>query len=109
MKLFKNYSWPGNIREMENLIERLCVISASEVIGTELIAQHITDPAHPPDVFRSGFPIDEAVRDFERGIILDTLKKYRGVKNRAAKALGIKTSTLYSKMEKLGITENKEE
>jgi len=63
IKLFYGYYWPGNIRELENLIERLIVISPSEEI-------------------------------------IQAMKKSNGVKNRAAKILGIKTSSLYYKLEK---------
>ncbi len=108
MIVLQSYSWPGNIRELENLIERLCVISSSDQISTDLIAQHLSGPGVKTGVFFPGGNIDDTVQAYERQIIIDTLRKCKGVKNQAAKILGIKTSSLYSKMERLGIPELKE-
>lgn len=96
------YAWPGNIRELENLIERLCVISPGDTIETALIIQHL-NPGHAGPADGSVVPLEETLLAFEKRLILDALKAANGVKNKAAKMLGIKTSTLYSKMERLGI------
>ena len=102
MKLLIEYHWPGNIREMENLIERLSVISCGEEIDASLIASHLSFSV--PSVNRIGnFPLDEAVFSFEKNLIMEAMKKSDGVKNRAAKLLGISTSVLYYKLEKFGL------
>jgi transcriptional regulator with GAF, ATPase, and Fis domain len=103
MDLLQSYRWPGNIRELENLVERLCVISPGEIIETSLVALHLTEPRHQPLTEGDSVPLEDAVLAFEKRLILEALKAAHGVKNQAAKALGIKTSTLYSKMERLGI------
>ncbi|HNI11007.1 MAG TPA: helix-turn-helix domain-containing protein, partial [bacterium] len=89
-----------NIRELQNLIERLCVISENEIIDDAMITQHITGPSKS---LMSGFenlPLEQALEAFEKGIIMAALKKSNNIKNQAAKLLGIPTSSLYYKMEK---------
>ncbi|MBL7959426.1 sigma-54-dependent Fis family transcriptional regulator [bacterium] len=103
MDLLSQYSWPGNIRELQNLLERLCVISESLQIDNTLIAQHLSGTMKN---FTTGFdhlPLGEALENFEKNLIVHALKKSDHVKNRAAKLLGIRTSSLYYKMEKFGL------
>lgn len=100
METLKKHTWPGNIRELQNLIERLCVISENEIIDDAMINQHITGPSKS---LMSGFenlPLEQALEAFEKGIIMAALKKSNNIKNQAAKLLGIPTSSLYYKMEK---------
>ena len=99
IKLLQNYSWPGNIRELENLIERLCVISNGNFIQPELIAQHISGRISSYQNY-DNLPLDDALNSFEKNMIVQAMKKADGVKNRAAKILGINTSSLYYKLEK---------
>jgi len=94
-----DYPWPGNIRELENLSERLFVISSDKVIDPSLIASHLSSSIS----FNSGYenlPLEEAVYAFEKNLIVNAMKKANGIKNRAAKILGISTSVLYYKLEK---------
>jgi DNA-binding NtrC family response regulator len=103
MELLSQYSWPGNIRELQNLIERLCVISAVDPIDNALIAQHLSGTAKNHISGLEHLPLDEALENFEKNLIVHALKKSNNVKNRAAKLLGIRTSSLYYKMEKFGL------
>lgn len=102
LKLLIDYSWPGNIRELENLIERLSVISNENVISSELIARHLFSNAGTANSFEN-LPLEEALFNFEKSLIVQAMKKADGVKNRAAKILGINTSVLYYKLEKFGL------
>ena len=104
MRLLSDYSWPGNIRELENVIERLFVISADNEISTELIGQQLGSGKTTGLNF-DHLPLDDATESFEKNLIMNALQKAGGVKNRAAKILGINTSTLYYKMEKYGLIE----
>jgi len=97
-----DYSWPGNIRELENLIERLSVISSENVINSDLIARHLFSNAGAANSF-DNLPLEEALFNFEKSLIVQAMKKAGGVKNRAAKILGISTSVLYYKLEKFGL------
>ena len=102
VNLLIDYPWPGNIRELENLIERLFVISHGDEIAPDLIASHLTSSLNKPDSFNN-LPLEEAVNAFEKKLIIQAMKKSDGIKNRAAKLLGIKTSALYYKLEKFGL------
>ena len=99
MKFLLEYPYPGNIRELENLIERLCVISDDETIEAELIARHLNGNFSTVENY-SSLPLEEAMSAFEKNMLMTAMKKSNGVKNRAAKMLGIKTSALYYKLEK---------
>jgi transcriptional regulator with PAS, ATPase and Fis domain len=102
LRLLKDYSWPGNIRELENLIERLTVISEGNQINSELVARHLFSNIGTTSSFEN-LPLEEALYNFEKGLIVQAMKKSDGVKNRAAKILGISTSVLYYKLEKFGL------
>ncbi len=104
MELLQNYAWPGNIRELENVIERLHIIAENSVISADLIAEHLGGVGGVLNDFQ-GLSLDEALFQFEKRLILQALKKANGVKNRAAKILGIRTSALYYKLEKFGLME----
>jgi len=99
MKFLLEYPYPGNIRELENLIERLCVITDNRTIEAELIARHLNGNLSTVENY-STLPLEEAISAFEKNMIMTAMKKSNGVKNRAAKMLGIKTSALYYKLEK---------
>ncbi len=103
LKLLQDYSWPGNIRELENVLERLAVVSPTAEIDTNLIAQQLGNVTVPLLDNYDHLPLDEAVNSFEKNLITHALKKTNGIKNRAAKLLGVGTSTLYYKMEKFGL------
>lgn len=101
MQLFMQYSWPGNIRELENVVERLQVISSGSEIDPQLIANQLSGGVNPRALADfEHLPLEEAVNAFEKSLIIHAMKKSEGVKNQAAKLLGIKTSTLYYKLEK---------
>jgi transcriptional regulator with PAS, ATPase and Fis domain len=102
IKMLQEYSWPGNIRELENLIERLVVISPTDKIEFDLVARHLTGKSSLENGV-DNLPLEEALYNFEKNLVQQAMKKAYGVKNRAAKLLGIKTSALYYKLEKFGM------
>ncbi len=97
-----NYSWPGNIRELENLIERLTVISPGREIDPDLIAGHLSGSPKPSGNLNN-LSLEDAVYSFEKNLIAQAMRKSGGIKNRAAKLLGINTSVLYYKLEKFDL------
>ena len=101
-QLMLDYYWPGNIRELENLIERLFVISIGTEIESGIVAAHISGSLDTSSDYKN-VPLENAVYAFEKNMIMQAMKKAQGVKNRAAKILGINTSTLYYKLEKFGL------
>jgi len=120
MEIFKNYDWPGNVREMENLIERLVALSQDTHITPETIPPHICQNNGPlvtdkyndtynKDVLNGKMTLEEAESEFNRDIILNALEKSDYVQSRAAKMLGITRRILKYKMDKLGISSPDEE
>jgi DNA-binding NtrC family response regulator len=102
MKLLIEYHWPGNIRELQNLVERLFVISSGKDIDPLLIAAHLGGNVTLNNGY-TNLPLEDAVSAFEKNMIIQAMKKSDRVKNRAAKLLGISTSVLYYKLEKYGL------
>jgi len=98
MAAFKSYSWPGNIRELQNLVERAMILANDGVLPNPLPA------STPQPVISSAVPA--TLKDSERALILQTLETVGwvigGPKGAAAK-LGLKRTTLIHKMKKLGI------
>lgn len=93
--LLMSYHWPGNIRELENLIERLFVITPESEIESSVIAGHLGQ-----GVIYNASTLEESVSAFEKNCIISALKKANGVKSRAAKILGLSPSHLAYKLEK---------
>ncbi len=96
------YSWPGNIRELQNLIERAVILSNEGVLPNPLSTAL---PVETKEVTLSSRPT--TLRDSERALILRTLESVGwlvGGANGAAAKLGLKRTTLINKMKKLGIT-----
>ncbi|MFH1196986.1 MAG: sigma-54 dependent transcriptional regulator [bacterium] len=106
VKLLSEYNYPGNIREMENLIERLVAVSPTQQIDTKLIMSQLSGLTGTYENYES-LPLEEAVSAFEKNLIVQAMKSAGGVKNRAAKMLGIATSVLYYKLEKYGLIDEK--
>jgi formate hydrogenlyase transcriptional activator len=98
MSALRLYQWPGNIRELQNLIERAVILSNHGVLPNPLPATASKDSIL--------FPAATTLRDSERALILNTLETVGwvigGTKGAAAK-LGVKRTTLICKMQKLGI------
>jgi len=110
MQIFLRYPWPGNIRELQNLIERIVVIKEKgEITVADLPAKMIVSsggkgPAEADcDFPEEGVDLNKAVEDFEKDLLCKALKKTAGVKSRAATLLGINRTTLVEKLKRLKI------
>ena len=105
MRLLENYSWPGNIRELENIIERAVALALPDdrMISPELLPASLVDSLFLQGETTSGREQDnlsEAVAHTERRMILAALERHTGNRTRAAKSLGITRPTLILKMKK---------
>ncbi len=108
LKRLVDYHWPGNVRELENLIERLVILTEGDLIEEDDLPDHIraSHPSTNPilkEFPAEGFSLPQALREFEKSLILRALEASGGVKSRAAKLLGIKRTTLIEKMKRLGL------
>lgn len=100
IKVLMDYSWPGNIREFQNEMQRL-VIMGHPRIGPELLSPQVQqglEAAVPNQVGRGG--LDSLVAQVEKQAIAQALKRFRGNKLKVAKSLKIARCTLYDKLKK---------
>jgi formate hydrogenlyase transcriptional activator len=115
MSALTRYPWPGNIRELQNVIERAVILTSGSVLSVRTEDLRSTGPPTPsaaPPPNGKGAPaganrnIREALEEAERQQILAALEKANWVvagREGAAALLGMKRSTLQSRMQKLGI------
>jgi transcriptional regulator with PAS, ATPase and Fis domain len=101
MEFFMNYDFPGNIRELENIIEHGFVLCRGTVITINHLPQELRESRDGEKRKNpsKAFPLKEA----ERHIILEALRKHNGNRQNTARELNIDKSTLWRKMKKLGI------
>lgn len=100
LALFLNYKWKGNVRELENAIERAMILCDGNLILPEHLPQNFMPAEYTPEVKGS---LRESVMQFERAQILKTLQIVGNDKKAAAQVLGLSLSSLYRKMAELGI------
>jgi len=103
MVLLTKYHWPGNIRELQNVIERACVLAMGEAITVEHLPNDITGTGEATPRLSGPVDFDSEVEKFEKTLITGALTEVEYVKSRAATLLGIDRNRLRYKMEKYGI------
>jgi two-component system, NtrC family, response regulator AtoC len=106
LRLLEKHPWPGNIRELENLIERYVILGSEEAVSSELLSWDQTHAT--PDI-----PVDgqihlkkvtrQAVHEFERKIIMNVLEANRWNRKRTASALKISYRALLYKIRRAGL------
>lgn len=102
--ILKNYPWPGNIRELKNLVERLLIMNPGQKINAIDLPSHLTRPDVNVSSIKPGAKTLKEVRDMaEREYILQTLKSCNGNVSKAARMLGLERTNLHKKMNSLGI------
>ena len=110
LAVFRSYAWPGNIRELENVVERAMNFTTEDVIGVEHLPPHLREVTneHPLQISQEPnkltMPAYHRQREEkERETILQALKQSGGNKSETARILGISRSWLYEKMKRLGL------
>jgi two-component system, NtrC family, response regulator HydG len=108
MDALAKYSWPGNVRELRHVIERACILCEGSTISLEHFPEEIQKPAAqliPPPVQAAISTTIATLPPYvsERDEIIDILKRARGNKSKAARMLNIDRSTLYRRMQRIGI------
>ena len=109
LQAFKNYPWPGNIRELENLMERACILETTKVLTPESFPAGLFESgnAHAVLPVEAHLPLAEARRhatdDFERQYLKALFARSKGKVNRAAQDAGISSRQLNKLMVKYGI------
>jgi two-component system response regulator AtoC len=99
------YPWPGNVRELQHVLEGGMVMSEGVILPEHLPPNIQRAPSQPPAEAAPVLagPLDEALENWERQMILDALRQGGGVQARAAKILGISERSLWYRVKKLGI------
>ncbi len=105
MDILSHYDWPGNVRELENIVERAIVLSDGDTIKASDLPILLEIPLSN-DFLRlpkEDMPLNDSLESLERQLIEKAMDKASGVKMKAAQMLGLKTSSLYYKLEKYGM------
>jgi two-component system, NtrC family, response regulator HydG len=103
--LFEKYDWPGNLREMRNVVKRAVLLSSGDSIRLDTIPAEMHESVKQIRKEKAGPVYDlKALQEVqEREMIMKTLQEVRYNKSKAARILNIDRKTLYLKMEKYGI------
>ena len=109
MKALANYSWPGNIRELQNVIERLMILAKKDWIGMSDLPSYLIEKADESLAINLGlsgeipniFSLEKHIQNFENKLILNALQKSGFNKAKAARTLGLTRSTFRYKLSKL--------
>jgi two-component system response regulator HydG len=101
MDIFANYDWPGNIRELQNTIERMKILAENNEIKLEDTPFSIRVPKSRTET--NDFTMDMPLEEVEKHHILRTLTYNHGNKTKTAQSLGITIKTLYNKLHRYGV------
>jgi transcriptional regulator with PAS, ATPase and Fis domain len=93
------HPWPGNIRQLENIIEGAVIMSRKDIITKDDLAKNFLKVK----VRSEGGSLQEELKEPAKEIILNALRECHGNHSKAAVKLGINRTTLYNKMKKYGI------
>jgi DNA-binding NtrC family response regulator len=98
--------WPGNVRQLENAIERAVVLCQGSTIDVDLLPAEVLSPQPQPTAHipAEGLDLREAVNAYTRALIEASLARCGGVQRRAAQILGVRPSTLNEMIRRLGIS-----
>lgn len=99
IKMLHDYDWPGNSRELKNIIERTVILSDKEILTADLLPYEIVSPQ--PDTVSANF--EGSLEELEKFHIQKILAITKGNKTKAAEKLGIGIPTLYRKIEQYGL------
>lgn len=106
-EILEDYDWPGNIRELENLIERSVVLTKTKIITRETLPSFLL-PASKEDIAtyaaaNEDLNLKRQIQDYQRRAIINALKKSKGIQKKAASLLGVKPTTLNEMIKRLDI------
>ena len=105
MAKLMEYDFPGNVRELENLIERAVALSRDPEIGVDALPHDLCQRARPeaPMLPSEGVDLDDVLAGYERALLTQALDQSGGVKKRAAQLLGVSFRSFRYRLEKLGL------
>jgi two-component system response regulator PilR (NtrC family) len=105
-RLLLAYDFPGNVRELENVIERAVALCSGSILDEDALPPTILDPparSQPSRLPLQGTNLDGLVASFERDLLREALSRTGGIKKKAAQLLGISFRSFRYRFEKLGL------
>jgi len=107
LSMLMDYNWPGNIRELENVIERAIILTKGPMITPADFPEFLNNLKPQEECLgNNGLKLKDALRSPEKDLILKALESVSWNRNEAARALGINRTTLYKKMNLFGLLKN---
>jgi len=103
MERFCKYDWKGNVRELENVIQRLLVITSDSSIALNKLPLEMCNTKDGEEIFGNNHTLEEALTKFEKEYIQKALSKTNNNRHEAAQLLGIHRNTLFNRMKALGL------
>lgn len=106
------YDYPGNVRELENIIERAVALSRGDTISLSALPETILRPpevSYSCQISAAGVDLEDLVNNYERALLAEAMRAANGVKKRAAQLLCISFRSFRYRYEKLGLDENDRE
>jgi transcriptional regulator with PAS, ATPase and Fis domain len=97
------YDWPGNIRELQNVLQRYVTIGRLEFTGTGIAEPVATEDISDAELEQRGLGLQETLEALEKRLILKTLEQHQWHRIKTAATLGIPRRTLQRKMKKYGL------
>jgi two-component system response regulator HydG len=106
LEVLLNYDYPGNIRELENIIEHALIVCQDKIIERKHLPLALQAGGLPPlpMLAYEKAPIEREIESTEKAVILNTLRQYHWNRGKAASALGINRTTLWRKVKKYNIS-----
>jgi DNA-binding NtrC family response regulator len=98
-----NHFWPGNIRELKNIVERLCIMTIGTIIKIKDVREALLGFKKAEEIFQQG-DLKKAKEEFERQYIIKSLQMNEGNVSKTSKILGVERTHLYRKLKSLNIT-----
>jgi two-component system response regulator HydG len=105
MQIFSQYEWPGNLRELKNIIKRAVLLSKGNTIEIEVLPEEMILESLDNQSFQSEFDLKALQETNERETIIKTLQEVKYNKSKAARLLNIDRKTLYLKIAKYNIND----
>ncbi|HNB57728.1 MAG TPA: sigma-54 dependent transcriptional regulator, partial [bacterium] len=106
MDILENYAWHGNIRELENVIQRAIILSSSTQIEVQDLPPEIVSKTESGYKVDKDLSLEDAETDFRRWFVLRALRKSNNNKSKAAEMLGINRTHFFRMLNQLGISDS---
>jgi len=106
LDLLVHYRWPGNVRELENVIERAVALSRGSVIDSDALPPSVLNPnasSDAPRIPSEGIDLEATVNEYEKELLVESLRATGGVKKHAAQLVGVSFRSFRYRLEKLGL------